>query len=230
MSAFWHDADPRHVLIFDFDGVVVHTEKVHFESWNATFEEEYGVRLEGDYTQVVGLTLDELMQMWTASGALPASVLQPEVQERLLARKTDHFFEIAETIMEPVAGVADLVHKAQNLGWYAAIASRGHRRRLLKTLEMSQIPAVFELVMTADHIVDPETDRKVHSLAAEALGAYAADCIVIEDSVGGIVDASNSAIGWIIGLTSSVDANELLAAGADETVDSLSEVEVRPPR
>ena len=230
MSENWYDFEPRHVLIFDFDGVVVHTEKVHFESWNATFEEAYGVRLEGDYTQVVGLTLDELMLMWTASGALPETVLQPEVQERLLVQKTDHFFEIAERIMEPVAGVADLVHKAQGLGWYAAIASRGHRNRLLKTLEMSRIPAVFELVMTADHIVDPVTDRKVHSLAAEALGADPADCIVIEDSVGGIIDASNSAIGRIIGFTSSVDADALLAAGANEVVDSLSDVEVKPPR
>ena len=37
------EADPRRMLILDFDGVIVNTERVHFDSWNAAFEEMFGM-------------------------------------------------------------------------------------------------------------------------------------------------------------------------------------------
>ena len=222
-------ASPRRVLILDFDGVVVDTERVHFESWKGALNEILGANLGGDYRQIVGLTLDELYEMWIADGSIRPESLDAAAKSRLLARKTELFFEIGAKELAPVAGVADLVQRAQQLGWYAAIASRGRRLRLLKTLEMMQIPAVFELVLCSDDIVDPTTDRKIHSRAAHALGARAQDCLVVEDSAAGIADATASGAGWVVGLTTSAPAVELYEAGADDVVDSLLDVVLPPP-
>ena len=81
----------------------------------------------------------------------------------------------------------------------------------------------------SDDIVDPVTDRKIHSRAAEMLGADPADCIVIEDSAAGVSDACDSGIGWVIGLTTSVEPADLYEAGADDVVDSLHGVSLPPP-
>jgi beta-phosphoglucomutase len=222
-------AAPRRVLILDFDGVVVDTERVHFESWKAALAETVGAHLSGDYRQIVGLTLDELYAMWIAEGVVRADTLNSETKDLLLARKTDYFFEIGADQLAPVAGVADLVRRAQDAGWYVAIASRGRRIRLLRTLEIARVPAIFELVLCSEDIVDPATDRKVHSRAAHALGAEPEDCVVVEDSTAGVLDARDSGAGWVVGLTTSVDAEELYAAGADVVVDSLAQIILPPP-
>lgn len=229
MPSSRNGGDPRRVLILDFDGVVVDTERVHFESWNAAFDEILGVRVEGDYTQVVGLTLDELVDLWTASSAIPAATLDSSMTRRLLARKTELFFELGAGRLAPIPGIAELVHRAQARGWYAAIASRARRMRLLKTLEMAAIPAVFELVLGSADIVDAVGDRKVHARAAKMLGAGPADCMVIEDSVSGVADACASGIGWVIGITTSIGRAELHESGADQVVDSLDAVDIPPP-
>jgi beta-phosphoglucomutase len=221
--------EPRHVLILDFDGVVVDTERVHFESWNAALQEVLGVQLEGDHRQIVGLTLEQLYHGWTSVGLIAPEALDSATRKLLLTRKTDMFFEIGASQLQPVQGVADLVRRAQTLGWYTAIASRGRRMRLLRTLELVQIPAVFELVLSADDIVDPTTDRKIHSRAAHMLSADPEECVVVEDSEAGVSDARDAGIGWVVGLTTSVARAELYAAGADQVVASLLEVTLPPP-
>jgi sugar-phosphatase len=215
------DDAPRRVLILDFDGVVVNTEEVHFESWREAFRQQLGVRLPGDYTQVVGLTLDELFEMWRPLAPVP---LTADLRQRLLAAKTDLFFTVGKGRFKPIPGVADLVRDAQRQGWYAAIASRGRRMRLLRTLELARVPAVFELILALEDAVDPTTDRKVHARAAWALGAEPAACVVVEDSLSGIADALDSGIGRVIGLTTSFDAAALRQAGAHEVISRLDEV------
>jgi len=215
----------RRVLILDFDGVVVSTEEVHFESWREAYRQVLGVHLAGDYSQVVGLSLDALFAMWQPAVGRP---LDSEMQRRLLEAKTELFFRIGEGRLMPIAGVADLVAGAQEQGWYVAIASRGRRLRLLKTLELARVPAVFELILALEDAVDPQTDRKVHARAAWALGAEPAACVVIEDSASGIRDALDSGIGRVIGLTTTFDDEALRRAGAHEVVRRLQDVHLPP--
>ncbi|NDJ76637.1 MAG: HAD family phosphatase, partial [Chloroflexi bacterium] len=80
------DNAARRALILDFDGVLVDTEPVHFESWNAAFEELHGIRREGDHTQLVGLSLAEIFRLWSAPHDL---TLSAAMQQWLLARKTE---------------------------------------------------------------------------------------------------------------------------------------------
>ena len=42
----------KHALILDFDGVVVATERLHFECWNAAFDELLGIRIDGDHRRL----------------------------------------------------------------------------------------------------------------------------------------------------------------------------------
>ncbi len=221
MSDWPPDGETRRVLILDFDGVVVHTEEVHFESWRAAYRQVLGVDLPGDYEQIVGLTLDELFALWEPFVGTP---LAAEEQQRLLAAKTDHFFSLGAGRFAPMPGIGELVQGAQQQGWYAAIASRGRRLRLLKTLELAQAPAIFELILCLEDLVDLRSDRKVHARAAYALGADPAACVVVEDSPAGIADALACGIGWVIGLTSSFRADALRQAGAHQVVERLLDV------
>ena len=208
---------PRCMLILDFDGVLAHTEPVHFASWNATFEEFAGVQKSGDHAQLVGLTLNEIFAHW-----LPDGELTPAQKTELLKRKTARYFDIAAQQLTLTEGSIELIHQARDRGWYVGIASRALRLRLLKTLEIIGLPATIDVIMGSEDVVDAQTDRKIHTRAAHVFGIEPARCIVIEDSASGVRDARASGIPAVIGLTTSLTSEALYSAGAQHVIDHMS--------
>jgi sugar-phosphatase len=208
----------KRALILDFDGVLVDSEPVNFASWNETFSELLGIRIEDDHRQLVGLSLDDVFRLWRSPN------LSAEMQARLLARKTELFFSIGEGRLTPMPGSIELIRKAHAEGWYVALASRARRLRLFRTLDLMKMPALFDAILGGEVCIDPQTDRKDHARAARMFGIDPAVCVVIEDSASGVKDARAAGIGRVIGLTTSLDVESLRAAGAHEVVNDLSAV------
>jgi beta-phosphoglucomutase len=218
----------KRALIFDFDGVIVSTEKLHFDSYNAAFDELLGIRIGGSYKQLVGLTLTEIYALWCNAVPGPPLHLTEAQGERLLARKTELFFELGEGQLHPIEGVVSLAQRARSMGWYITVSSRSRRIRMLRTMEMAGLLAIFDLVMGCEDGVEPRTDRKHHSRTVAPFGISPANCVVIEDSASGVRDALDCGIGHVIGLTTSLDHATLRAAGAHATVDTLNQVVLEP--
>jgi beta-phosphoglucomutase len=214
----------RRMLILDFDGVLVDTEPVHFAAWNSAFDELLDIRLEGDYTQLVGLTLDEIYQRWASVRPGTIDSLTAELKRQLLDRKTEHFFTIGAGQLTAMPGSIDLIRQAQSQGWYVAVASRSKRLRLLRTLELIAMPALFDVVLGAEDVVDAVTDRKIHSRAADLFNIDPSVCVVVEDSASGVADAVACGIGHVIGFAHAIDRATLLASGAHQVVENLSEI------
>ena len=217
------DCAERRALILDFDGVLVDSEPIHYASWTQAFEQLFGHPLEGDAGSLVGLSLNQIYAHWAASNALELSDAE---KDALLARKSELFYAIGAGQLKPIPGSVELIRRARVLGWYVAISSRSRRLRLHGTLDLMQMPALFDVVLGCEDVVDAETDRKDHARAARIFGIDPACCVVIEDSASGIADALAAGIGWVIGLTTSLDAASLSAAGAHEVVDCLDAVKL----
>lgn len=207
----------RRMLILDFDGVVADTEAIHFAAWSQAFAELLAIRIPGDHKQLVGLSLEQIFHLWSAD-------LTPQQKDLVFARKTDLYFEIAADRLQPMPGTLDLIHRAQAAGWYVVIASRGFRLRVIRTLELMRVPALFDAVLGAEDIIDPETDWKDHARVARMFAVDPAACVVIEDSVTGVRDALACGIGCVIGLTTNLDVATLTAAGAHQVVTALAAV------
>jgi HAD superfamily hydrolase (TIGR01509 family) len=214
--------DERRMLILDFDGVLVDSEPVNFESWNLAFDEMLGIRLEDNHFALVGLGLEDIYRLW--SRTRDGLELSLELKEQLLARKNEHYFTLGQDRLVPTPGSLELIQRAHADGWYVAIASRSRRKRLLKTLEVMRLPAIFDVVLGAEDVVDPATDHKVHARAPQMFGIDPANCVVVEDSGSGVRNACACGIGHVIGYTSSVSREKLLAAGAHSVVEHLDEV------
>lgn len=214
----------RRMLILDFDGVLVDTEPVHFAAWNHAFDELLGIRLEGDYTQLVGLTLDEIYHLWSSVRPGTFDSLTINLKQQLLDLKTEQFFTIGTGRLSPMPGSIELMRQAHHQGWYVAVASRSKRLRLHRTLDLIGMPALFDVVLGGEDVVDTHTDRKVHARAAHLFAVDPSACIVVEDSASGVADAVASGIGRVIGFAHALDRAALLASGAHEVVDNLSEI------
>lgn len=216
--------DTRRCLILDFDGVLVDTEPLHFESWQRAFEHLMGIRITDDYHVLVGLSLEQIYQLWAGSKVGAAELLTGEMRRQLLTLKTETFLKLASERLQPMAGSIDLLRQAQAAGWYTAIVSRSLRMRLHRTLDIIKMPALFDLILGSEDAVDRGSDRKNHARAADVFGIDPLACVVIEDSVSGIQDARACRIGYVIGLSSSLGSDVLQEAGAHEVVGHLDEV------
>ncbi len=214
----------RRALILDFDGVVAETEALHFECWNAAFDELHNVRVAGDHRQLVGLSLAQIYALWGNARPDNPLALSAADEATLLARKTELYFERAAETLRPIPGVVDLIRRAHDGGWYVAIASRALRVRLLRTLVLLKLPPLFDIVMGSEDLVDPASDRKRHARAAAPFGIAPQRCLVIEDSASGVRDARADRIGCVLGLTTSLDHAALLSAGAHSVIERLDDV------
>jgi HAD superfamily hydrolase (TIGR01509 family) len=215
--------DARRCLILDFDGVLVDTEPLHFEGWQRAFDQLMGIRIEDNYHQLVGLTLEQIYQLW---GGSKIDLLTTDLRQQLLTLKTETFLALATEQLQPMPGSIDLLRRAQAAGWYTALVTRSLRMRLRRTLAIIPIPALFDLILASEDAVDPTTDRKDHARAARIFNIAPSACVVIEDSVSGIRDALACGIGTVIGLTSSLDADTLAQAGAHQIVEHLDNVQL----
>ena len=63
----------------------------------------------------------------------------------------------------------------------------------------------------------------MHLEAARRLGVRPADCLVIEDSLSSVCHARENGFGRIIGITSGATSAQLMAAGADDTMDDYTQ-------
>ena len=219
-----NDCAARRALILDFDGVIVETEALHFECWNAAFHERWGVRVAGDHRQLVGLSLAQIYGLWGKAAAGDPLVLSAADEAALLARKTELYFERGVETLRPIPGVVDLIQRAHDAGCYVAIASRARRLRLLRTLAMLHLPPLFDIVLGSEDLVDPATDRKRHARAAAPFGIAPQRCLVIEDSASGVRDARADGIGCVVGLTTSLDQQALLSAGAHWVIERFDDI------
>jgi beta-phosphoglucomutase-like phosphatase (HAD superfamily) len=207
----------KRALILDFDGVVVDTEQLNYETWNLAFEELLGIRIDDGRQALVGLTLDEIYRLWTPDD------LSEDLKLALLERKNTLYFERAEQLTA-IPGCLDLVRRAHDLGWYTAIVSRSRRLRVLGTLDRVGAPALFDLILGFEDGVDHTVDRKDHARAARIFGIDLDHSIVIEDSPSGIADAVWCGIGTVIGITTTLGRDDLFAAGAHRVIDSYEEL------
>ncbi len=216
-------SSPRRCLILDFDGVLVDTEPLHFESWQRAFEQLMGIRIDGNHHLLVGLSLEQIYQLWAGNSL---HLLTGDLRQQLLALKTETFLALAAEQLEPMPGSIALLRRAQAAGWYTAVVSRSLRMRLHRTLDIIHMPALFDLILGSEDAVDNLTDRKDHARAAHIFNIDPLACVVIEDSVSGIKDALACGIGRVIGFTSSLNANTLEQAGAHEVVSYLDDVQL----
>lgn len=223
MTSIHNSTTRRRALVLDFDGVIVETEKLHFDCWNVVFEQQFGIRLAGSHHQCVGLTLDEILTLWCNAASPEPITLTPQMERDLLIRKTELYYEMGADTLLPVPGLTELIQQARGHDWYVTVASRSRRSRLLRTLEILKLPVHFDLIMGTEDVVDPVSDRKIHSRTVAPFGVEPAASVVIEDSVSGIQDAQACRTGLVIGLTTSLDEVVLRAAGADHVVGSLFE-------
>ena len=192
-------------IIFDCDGTLVDSEHVTNQII-AEMAEELGVTMTGDEATATfgGKTLDAVLyKMRELSGK--------EIPDDWLPRLIKEVSEAWKTELKPVDGVRELL---ESLEIPICVASNGEPIHVNQSLEMTGLRDFFDgNIFCASDVGVPKPAPDLFLYAAKKMGFKPEQCIVIEDSISGVVAATRAKI-KVYGLVKMCSAEELENAGA----------------
>jgi len=172
-------------LIFDFDGTLLDTEQHNFRCWQLTAS-SLGFELQEDfYRSLVGLTVeDSNVLLWQEFGAD-----SPLEHWRELRRQK--FYELWDAGEGPdwKAGLEELLPYLKERNIARAIASSSRKIELENKLRRSELLEHFPVWVAGDEVAAGKPQPDVFLEAARRLKVEAHTCLVIEDSIMGVLAA-----------------------------------------
>src|SRR5918992_2009314 len=211
-------------VIFDFNGIIVDDEPIHFRLFERVFAEE-GITLtqETYYARYLGFDDRGAFVAGFRDNQRP---LPDEKLAELIARKADYYRQAIRDHVAIFPGVKSLVY-ALAPRVPLAIASGALRHEITTILATAGLLNYFQPILSAEDVTEGKPDPKIFLAVLAKLNVGGsprigpADCVVIEDSKEGIRGARAAGM-KCLAVTNSHPA-ELLGE-ANAVVKSLEEV------
>lgn len=216
---------PIRAVVFDFNGVLVDDEHVHFELFRESLG-ELGISLSEQEYREEYLGYDD-------RGAFAAALDRAgmphdrETIDRLIVRKAARYQAVAAEGLRTFPGAADSVRAAADRG-PVAICSGALRDEILLALDLIRVRDLIRVVVASEDTQRCKPDPEGYLLTLERLRAAglpdltAGDCLVIEDSLAGIQSALAAGM-RPIAVAHTYNPDELIQTGALAVLDSLAE-------
>lgn len=171
-------------VIFDMDGLLIDSEPLWVRAEREIFGEVGVVLGEEDCAKTKGLRVDDVIAYWYARH--PWESRSPaEVEARLVARVAE--LVAAEGVALP--GVAHAIALAQEGGRKLALASSSPMRIIDAAIGRLGLTGAFTVVQSAETEPFGKPHPGIFITTAERLGVPATACLVLEDSLTGIIAA-----------------------------------------
>jgi beta-phosphoglucomutase family hydrolase len=244
--------EPEHfdAVLFDLDGVLTDTARVHAEAWKRMFDgflrswaqghdlpfREFAY--EADYLPYVdGKPRYDGVRSFLASRGIVLPEGGPEDPPEAVTvhglgnRKNVLVHELLAEGVEPYAGSVALVHQLHGDGIRTAVVSSS--ANCAAVLDAAGIADLFEArvdgVVARELGLPGKPAPDTYLEAARRLDAPAPRAVVVEDAISGVQSGRNGGFGLVIGVDREGNPEALREHGADLVVADLAEL-VRPER
>ncbi|HXG63931.1 MAG TPA: HAD family phosphatase [Blastocatellia bacterium] len=204
-------------IIFDLDGVIIDSEPLHAEAKRLTFE-HYGIEVPPTlYDQFKGRTdLDVIEHVVGLHPGRSLSVAE------LLGHKHRAFESLLDQLPQ-IPGALEFLELARRYIPRLALTTSATKRNQRIAFAKFDLHRYFDVVVTEEEIEHTKPHPEPYLKTVERLGIEAASCLVIEDSLNGVISARDAGC-RVAALTTSFSAEELLRAGADNVFSSYREL------
>jgi len=231
--------------IFDLDGVLTDTARVHAAAWKEVFDDflqgcaERGgagfqpFDIRSDYLAYVdGRSRHDGIRTFLASRGMQlpeGSEQDPEDAKTVRGlgqRKTRLFRQALRQGIDPAPGAHDLLAKLRQFGINVAVASSSKNcAAVLRAARLDQLIGVRVDGIDAERLGLPgKPDPALFLEATRRLGVEPARAVLFEDALAGVAAGRQGGFGLVIGVGHRPD--ELRRQGADAVIDDLSQVQV----
>lgn len=223
--------------LFDLDGVVTATAKVHAVAWKTMFDRYLEERAEETGEEFVPFdahhdydrTVDGRPRLEGVKSFLELRGIEPEedLVRRLGDEKQALILEIMERDgVEVYDGTVRFLEQAVAQGLRRAVVSSSANTQ--EVLKVTGLEHFFEARIDGKIAVErglPGKPKPDTFLAgAEELGVEAAKCVVFEDALVGVEAGRAGNFGYVVGVDRTGQADALAERGADIVVQDLAEL------
>jgi beta-phosphoglucomutase family hydrolase len=223
--------DGVRAALFDLDGVITQTAKVHAQAWKQMFDEYLSevsqppFALPEDYERYVDgkPRLDGVRSFLQSRGIEP----DPELVERLGTRKNELVLDLIRTQgVEPYEGSVRYVDAAREAGLRRAVVSSSNNTRevLEATGLLDRFEAIIDGVYAEREGLKGKPAPDGFLAGARALGVEPGEAAVFEDALAGVEAGRAGSFGYVVGVDRTDHADELREHGADIVVQDLAEL------
>lgn len=238
--------DRTRVCLFDLDGVLTPTAKVHAAAWQEMFDGYLRQRADqagqhfvpfdpvADYdTYVDGKPrADGAGSFLAARGIVlpPGHPDDPPAAQTIngLANRKNQIVagRLAQDGVTAYPGSVRYLQAVRQAGLGCAVVSAsGNARRVLAAAGLDElIDVVVDGVVAAKERLPGKPAPDTYLAAARELAVKPAEAAVFEDALAGVAAGQAGAFGWVVGVDRVGQADDLRAAGADVVVRDLAEL------
>lgn len=203
-------------IIFDMDGVLIDSEPAHKLAKERAFA-RFGITLpEAIYDQYKGSTDETVMNEVVPT--IPG--FNVDAQEMLRLKHQE--FEALEHLALPIDGAKEFVNWAKTK-FRIALATSATPRNRQAALSLLGLTDSFHYIVDASGFSRPKPDPEIFQIALRGLKADPAQCIVIEDSLNGVL-AGKAAGCRVVAVSTSFTEELLRSKGADHVVHNFQEL------
>lgn len=170
--------------IFDLDGVIVFTDKFHYQAWkkiadkmNIYFDEAINNRLRGVSRME---SLEIILERYAGTP------LSQEEKDGMAHEKNENYRSLLETMTPADVSdeVRDTLAEIRRRGYKISLGSSSKNAKFI--LEKVGLSDAFDAVSDGTNITKSKPDPEVFLKGAEFLGEKPEDCLVVEDAEAGI--------------------------------------------
>ena len=215
-------------IFCDFNGVIIDDEPVQLKAYQAALE-GVGIALtEAQYYAALGM--DDRAFVGSAF-ARAGKELSERDRQSIIDRKSELHRELIQDELPLFPGVVTFL-KATSRHFALGLVSMARLKEIDYVLERARLKLIFQVLVSAEDVSHHKPDPECYRRALEKLNARrqserlpvlpARDCVAVEDAPPGIA-AARAAGMRTIGVTNTVSAAELRAAGADVVTSSLAD-------
>lgn len=169
-------------VIFDMDGVLIDSEPL----WKIAMEEVFhsvGCTLtRQDFQKTVGLRIDEVVNYWY--GVSPWDGPGPAEVERLIVDRMD---TLIREHGSPLPGVVDTINYLRKKGVKIGLATSSYSPLIQAVLQTIGLDIHFDVTHSAEHEAFGKPHPAVYLHVAQKLEVSPLKCLVVEDSLNGII-------------------------------------------
>ena len=235
-------------VIFDLDGVITKTARVHAHAWKAAFDQYLRLREERDGEPFKEFTHDadylpyvdgkpryNGVKSFLESRGIhvpfgePSDTPDKETVCGIGNKKNDMFREVLKAEGADVfSSSVQLIQELKNKGIRIGVASSS--KNCKDILESAGLDDLFET--RVDGVVSHQLGLKgkpegdIFVTAARNIGAIPARSVVVEDATSGVQAGRNGGFGLVLGVARINNESDLLEGGADIVVQDLSEITI----
>jgi HAD superfamily hydrolase (TIGR01509 family) len=211
--------DGSFLAIFDHDGVLVDTLKLHQDAWEE-LGRQTGMALSPELIhQTFGMTNPSILRLVAGDTITDAEIAG------LSDRKEVCYRDLARGRIALMDGVREVLDALTESGIALAIGSSGVRANLDMTVSECGLDGRFVKITSLEDVTRGKPDPQVFLTAAAGAGVEPERAVVFEDAPVG-VQAAKAAGMYAVGVESSNPAQVLWDAGADEVVADLRSYDV----